>query len=158
MQPGDHLVVMKWGYDHHGLYAGDSKVIHYVGPLSSEAPLTGRVVVSALETSAGDGPCYLRTYSHRYYSPAQSLERAYRRLGERAYHLQFNNCEHFVTWCIQGEHRSEQVEQAWSTAMLSIALTQEPPPPELTTVPTTLSTLTSWVRTLSTLLPPWPFR
>ena len=32
MKPGDHLVVSRWGYDHHGLYAGNNQVIHYTGP------------------------------------------------------------------------------------------------------------------------------
>ena len=115
MQPGDHLVVSRWGYDHHGLYAGNNQVIHYTGPFSSEGPVTGRIIVSSLEIFTGNGDCYLREYSHRYYSPSESLARAHQRLGERAYNLQFNNCEHFVTWCIQGRAESRQVSMAVTT-------------------------------------------
>jgi len=28
--------------------------------------------------------------------------------------LASNNCQHFVNWCIEGEHRSEQVDGALS--------------------------------------------
>ena len=117
MQPGDHLVVSRWGYDHHGLYAGNNQVIHYTGPFSSEGPVTGRIIVSSLEIFTGNGDCYLREYSHRYYSPSESLARAHQRLGERAYNLQFNNCEHFVTWCIQGFHYSTQVQRLVETGL-----------------------------------------
>ena len=117
MQPGDHLVVSRWGYDHHGLYAGNNQVIHYTGPLSSEGPVTGRIIASSLEIFAVNHDCYLRDYSHRYYSPSESLARAHQRLGERAYNLQFNNCEHFVTWCIQGFHYSTQVQRLVETGL-----------------------------------------
>ncbi|WP_421257954.1 lecithin retinol acyltransferase family protein [Aeromonas sp. 600886] len=158
MQPGDHLVVSRWGYDHHGLYAGNNHVIHYTGPFSSEGPVTGQIIVSSLEIFTGNGDCYRREYSHRYYSPSESLARAYQRLGERAYNLQFNNCEHFVTWCIQGVHHSEQVDQAWSTVLLAITLAQTPLPPIRTTVPTFPALLPPLTNKLPTWLMPWRLR
>ena len=37
-------------------------------------------------------------------------------LGQPGYDLIFNNCEHFATWCVTGEHCSAQVENAASSA------------------------------------------
>ena len=74
------------------------------------------------------------------------------------YNLQFNNCEHFVTWCIQGVHHSEQVDQAWSTVLLAITLAQTPLPPIRTTVPTFPALLTPLTNKLPTWLLPWRLR
>jgi len=37
-------------------------------------------------------------------------------LGQSGYDLFTNNCEHFATWCVAGEHSSAQVEAAASSA------------------------------------------
>jgi hypothetical protein len=39
------------------------------------------------------------------------MERARSRLGERAYRVLTNNCEHFCAWALRDESRSAQVEQ-----------------------------------------------
>ncbi len=88
---GAHLVTPRWGFEHHGLYAGNGRVIQYtgfkslfrVGPVE-EVPLA--------EFSRG------RPISVK-------------RLGEDLYRLVSNNCEHFVEWCISGLSRSYQVER-----------------------------------------------
>lgn len=58
----------------------------------------------------------------RYYAQADApetvLKRALSRLGERDYHLVFNNCEHFVTWCKTGKHQSSQVDQAVTASLV----------------------------------------
>ena len=53
--------------------------------------------------SEPDGPtdCKLR----------RSCGRARSRLGENRYRFFSNNCEHFSEWCVNGEHRSPQVER-----------------------------------------------
>ena len=43
--------------------------------------------------------------------------RAHNRLGERSYNLLFNNCEHFVMWCIKDQHHSPQVTEAAATLL-----------------------------------------
>jgi hypothetical protein len=45
----------------------------------------------------------------RFYNDEESVERAHSRLGEDWYNVLTNNCEHFVNWCINGLHNSEQV-------------------------------------------------
>ena len=62
----------------------------------------------------------LRIVDHPYarYSVQQIIERARSRLGEHAFHLLTNNCEHFCNWCISGQHRSAQVERFGTVASL----------------------------------------
>jgi hypothetical protein len=59
------------------------------------------------------------TISVRRYSEARDVEqiiyRAMSRVGAGEYHLVFNNCEHFASWCVTGIPVSEQVELATST-------------------------------------------
>ena len=45
-------------------------------------------------------------------TPDIVVGRAESRLGENAYGLFDNNCEHFATWCKTGVHASEQVKNA----------------------------------------------
>lgn len=54
-----------------------------------------------LQNNAGD---------YHLYSPEETIQRARNRLGEHAYDLALNNCEHFALWCKTGVHQSHQVE------------------------------------------------
>ncbi|MCG9064444.1 lecithin retinol acyltransferase family protein [Laribacter hongkongensis] len=107
MQRGDHLITPRRGYAHHGLYLGQRQVIHYV-------PRQGIRVVS-LGTFSQGRDCTVRFHRTRRYGTEASIARARRRLHECRYHLLFNNCEHFVTWCIQGQAESRQVSMAATT-------------------------------------------
>lgn len=109
MQVGDHLVTPRTGYKHHGIYVGSDKVIHYGG--YNKGKKDGIVVVTTLsEFTQGNGYGFVR-HKLRRFSLAQTVERAYSRLGERRYGLLFNNCEAFVTWCIWGVKISSQVSR-----------------------------------------------
>lgn len=48
----------------------------------------------------------------RRYSHDETVERAKSRLMESDYNLAFQNCEHFVNWCIDGKAKSGQVRNA----------------------------------------------
>ena len=37
------------------------------------------------------------------------MKRAIKRIGEKAYSIIFNNCEHFKNWVLYGEDKSKQV-------------------------------------------------
>ena len=106
-QPGDHLVSVRTGYQHHGLYIGNQEVIHYAGHSCGEE--SGPVVLTSLDVFQNGHPCYIVPHRLRRYSPEQSVERAWSRLGEAHYSTLLNNCEHFTTWCIQGFHYSAQI-------------------------------------------------
>jgi hypothetical protein len=46
------------------------------------------------------------------------VDRALGRVGEDAYHVLINNCEHFAHWAATGEKRSPQVRRAVGAAAL----------------------------------------
>jgi Lecithin retinol acyltransferase len=105
---GDHLISARRFTSHHGIYAGNGQIIHYAGLASGLQ--AGPVKVSPLIEFLADHPYKVREYKTRTYSREESVERARARIGEDLYHPVFNNCEHFVTWCITGKPRSTQVD------------------------------------------------
>ena len=48
---------------------------------------------------------------YHLFSPEETVERAYSRLGEQNYNLLTNNCEHFAIWCKTNISESWQVEE-----------------------------------------------
>lgn len=110
---GAHLVTPRRGYDHHGVHIGNGRVVHYSGLASGLQ--SGPIEEADLSTfSAGQG-ISIRTYKNSF--PADVVvQRARSRLGEAAYSVAGNNCEHFCLWCIVGEHTSAQVDKVTWTA------------------------------------------
>ncbi|HHQ4692209.1 MULTISPECIES: lecithin retinol acyltransferase family protein [Aeromonas] len=116
-QPGDHLVSPRTGYQHHGLYLGDHLVIHYQGV--SAGVHSGQIAITTLaEFSQGRG-YRIQHHETRAYNREESIDRAYSRLGEGHYSTLFNNCEHFVLWCIEGFHYSQQINQLIATGCIA---------------------------------------
>ena len=105
---GDHLVSPRSLYTHHGLYIGKGKVIHYAG--LANGLQGGPVKISTLEEFLAGSGYELREYKERKYARREAVARARRRLGESLYNPAFNNCEHFVEWCITGRYRSKQAD------------------------------------------------
>jgi hypothetical protein len=94
----DHLYVNRWlglDYSHHGLYLGRGNVIHYS---------QFEVRIDSLEDFAQGGKIHLMD-SDLIYTIETVIRRAKSKLGEEEYDLLFNNCEHFVNWCRNGERR-----------------------------------------------------
>lgn len=106
---GQHLVAGRVGYKHHGLGVGSDKVIHYSG--LADGLESGPVCLVSLEAFAGDSEIVIKAHKKRRYSRMISIRRAKSRIGEDAYSLYGNNCEHFVEWCITGDHSSPQVDR-----------------------------------------------
>lgn len=103
MAKGDHLYVSRGAYFHHGIDCGDGTVIHY---REGEAITRSSLPFFALGETVRVKPYVTADPA----DPADVVvDRAESRLGERDYHLVFNNCEHFVSWCKTGQHRSDQV-------------------------------------------------
>jgi hypothetical protein len=115
--PGSRLIVRRRAYFHHGIYAGNGRVIHYAGWFRSSRGLVEEVTLEQFT----EGRRYRigRMPSDRH-SGEQIVLRARSRLGERRYHLLRNNCEHFCNWCQLGERRSEQVEALMKPTLLLI--------------------------------------
>jgi hypothetical protein len=109
LTPGDHLVTPRMGFTHHGIYLGDHRVMHYAGYIDGRVkkPVS---IVTLTRFDNGFG-YWVEAPLSRQFSPQHALERAYSRLGENSYNLLFNNCEHFVNWCISDQHASRQIKK-----------------------------------------------
>lgn len=105
---GAHLTTPRRGYVHHGVYAGNGRVIHYGGfsRFFSSKPVEE---VSLDEFALGHGVS-VKQWVAPGFDGAKVVERARSRMGEDRYRLLSNNCEHFAEWCIGGKSRSHQIE------------------------------------------------
>jgi hypothetical protein len=93
-------------------------VIHYAG-WADDRP-TGPVEEIDLAAFAKEDPYSVIT--HKDPAPADTIvDRARSRLGEAAYDVAANNCEHFCNWCVNLDHSSPQVELATAAGTASIA-------------------------------------
>ncbi|MBS6643479.1 MAG: lecithin retinol acyltransferase family protein [Clostridiaceae bacterium] len=119
---GDHIRVMRAGglYAHHGVYVSDDEVIHFTGTeddsiLDWSKP---EVIRSDLDYFLKGGTLEVKEYTadefSDLYSPEQIVVYARACLGDKGYHLAFNNCEHFANVCTLGRFRSNQVERVLS--------------------------------------------
>lgn len=106
---GAHIVTPRLGYTHHGIYAGQGRVVQY-GGLSRGLRRGPVEEVSLVEFRRGH-PIRIRLEESCWHDPTAVVRRARLRLGENRYHPLRNNCEHFCEWCVRGEHRSYQVEE-----------------------------------------------
>ena len=117
---GAHVVTPRRWYTHHGIYVGAGQVVHYEGLSSSLR--RGRVAKVSLAEFAHGHPVRMHDEADVAYSGVEVVARAVSRLGEDAYDVLRNNCEHFCSWCLLGAARSPQVERLFSSAgMLQFA-------------------------------------
>lgn len=112
LTPGDHIASSRCGYWHHGIYVGDGRVVHYAG--LSTSLQRGPVEEVSLEEFAHGRGLVVVSQSFSTYQACEVVIRARSRLGESRYGILTNNCEHFCTWCVTGESRSEQVKTCMS--------------------------------------------
>ena len=109
---GAHLVTPRSWYDHHGIYVGDGRVVHYAG--FCQGYHAGPVEeVSLADFECGQG-FRIRAHGRTVFSGDEIAARARSRVGEYGYKLLANNCEHFCEWCVTGRSRSRQVERLLS--------------------------------------------
>lgn len=104
----DHLIVHRRGYTHHAIDLGDGYVVQYgrgvVDAADACVQITSRAkFAKGRPVEQGTSPCA--------YSSDEVVRRALNRVGEQEYHLLWNNCEHFVTWCRSGRRVSRQTER-----------------------------------------------
>jgi hypothetical protein len=107
---GSHLVTLRRGYLHHGIYVGRGKVVHYAG--LANGLRRGPVEEVPVARFARGRPVWVTAGSAPDFDCGEVIRRALSRVGEDCYRLLTNNCEHFCDWCLRGEPRSFQVE-AW---------------------------------------------
>lgn len=125
--PGTHLVSPRRGYQHHGLYAGGGRVIHYAG--FSRLLRRGPVEEVSVDRFARGRAVLAQVHAAPAFGGATAVARARTRLGEDRYRFWSNNCEHFVQWALNGTPRSSQVERwvegwrrAWSRLAWAVPL------------------------------------
>ena len=112
---GAHLVTPRRLYMHHGMYAGNGRVIHYSG---FKRLFRLNVIEEISLEEFTKGRCLqVRTHAAPQFPGAASVKRARSRLGEQRYSLIRNNCEHLVEWSLSGRSRSSQVE-GWKRRLL----------------------------------------
>ena len=106
---GAHLVTPRFAYVHHGVYVGGGAVVHYGA--YADHWRRGPVEEISLTRFAHRHPVLVRAGRSNGLQSAEIVQRACSRLGENRYRFLSNNCEHFSEWCVNGEHRSPQVER-----------------------------------------------
>jgi hypothetical protein len=94
---------------------GEGRVVHYAG---LHRWLWRRPVeeVTLAQFARGRGFSVVTVATTARYDGATAIERARSRLGENRYRLLSNNCEHFVSWCLNGAPASAQVD-TWRTRL-----------------------------------------
>jgi len=115
LAPGDHIYVRRSGilYAHHGIYAGNGRVIHFSGREKEKvAPL---VHTTPLAQFLKGDELRRREYRHRL-APDETLRIACGQLDRTDYSLLFNNCEHFATHCATGRRESLQARRFLAAA------------------------------------------
>ena len=103
-QAGDHVYILLSKpivYEHHGIYVGDNRVLHFCGEIimtDLNYFSNGKVVRKAPDIYVGPNLSYIK-FRH---TPQEVCNRAYSKLGTGGageYNLVTNNCEHFAAWC-----------------------------------------------------------
>jgi hypothetical protein len=96
---------------HCGIYEGDDSVIHFAPRDGSKRKEDAVIHRSTLAEFANNSPVFVIEFPpEKCFPPEETISRAHSRIGECAYDLCLNNCDHFATWCKIGEHRSLQVD------------------------------------------------
>lgn len=109
---GAHLVTARFAYAHHGIYVGGGLVVHYAA--FAKFWSRGPVEEISLACFADRRPLWIRAVRSHGLPAGERVRRARSRLGEDRYRFFSNNCEHLAEWCVNGEHRSAQVERLLS--------------------------------------------
>jgi hypothetical protein len=106
---GAHLATRRPWYTHHGIYIGSGKVVHYSG--LSVPWRFGPVEEVTISDFVYGHPMWVVEHAESTYSAHEIVRRARSRIGEHAYRLLTNNCEHFCNWCVNGLSHRAQVER-----------------------------------------------
>ena len=116
-EAGDIVRVALGQIYHYGIYVSDGEVIQFgLPPVLRPADAED---VAVLSTDIGTFLCgkFLEVGKlgfaerRRARSRQEIVACARSKIGEKGYHILYNNCEHFVNECVFGEGRSAQVEQ-----------------------------------------------
>ena len=113
---GDMIRVRIGDLYHYGIFAGEDEVIQF-----GLAPGVRIVPEDEVEVCTSDVDAFLaggflevgvpdKQEKKKRNSPEKSVKIAREHIGERGYHILFNNCEHFAYLCVFGVKYSSQTE------------------------------------------------
>ncbi|WP_088043628.1 lecithin retinol acyltransferase family protein [Bacillus sp. EAC] len=101
---GDHIVVRRGVYTHHGIYLGDQKVIHYRNKGVKVED------IKVFKKYCRVFKVLIRKENSPLLYPIETvINRAMERINENEYNLITNNCDHFANWCRNGSEKSKGI-------------------------------------------------
>jgi hypothetical protein len=105
-------------YDHHGIYVGSETIIHFSGMANSLSK--GPIQETSIDEFRDGHPCFVLQHRNPKFSGDEAAQRARRTLEKPSdYNLVFNNCEHFVNWCI--EDKTVSFQSRWAGVLPAFA-------------------------------------
>ena len=116
-ESGDMIRVKSGTVHHYGIYVSDSEVIQF-GLAPNARPTVKDADIEVLSTDIDtfiqgqflEVAAFDRKEKKANPTPAEAVAAARARMGERGYHILYNNCEQFAYECVTGKKYSEQVE------------------------------------------------
>lgn len=106
------------GFWHHGIECTDGSIIHFDGR-GVTGKKTAEIICTSMEVFMKHSKSvYDVIYDQDVFDPETVTERAKSKLGQRGYHLTFNNCESFAKWCMTGKDESEQIRHYLSGVLV----------------------------------------
>ena len=116
-QSGDMIRVKAGTVHHYGVFVSDSEVIQFgLAPNARPNLKDSDIEVLSTDVDTFLGGQFLevaefdRKEKKTHPAPEEAVAKARARMGERGYHILYNNCEHFAYECVTGKHYSEQVD------------------------------------------------
>lgn len=106
------------GFWHHGIECTDGSIVHFDGRGVTGKKTAEIICTSMEEFLKHSTSVYDVIYKEDVFDPETVTERAKSKLGQRGYHLTFNNCESFAKWCMTGKEESEQIQHYLSRAFV----------------------------------------
>ena len=102
---------------HYGVYVSDGEVIQFgfapnlrAGQKDADVTVLSTSLADFQNGEASETAVFTPEEAAAHPTPAETITTARNRMGERGYHILYNNCEHFAYECVTGKHYSEQVD------------------------------------------------
>lgn len=118
LKAGDHLWITKPGFQHHGIYIGNDRVIHFGSPGKLGSNQLRETSLDEFRKTVGlevevKVVCYKTCLpAEETVMKAKELLKNFKETGKilgHGYRLTINNCEHFATYCKTGKAGSHQI-------------------------------------------------
>jgi hypothetical protein len=111
---GDVIRVKVKFYYHYGIFVDETSVVQFGMPDNTGVnPDDIEVITTDVDVFRNGGSVETAVFSVseklRKNSNEKVVKTALSRLGEKGYNILHNNCEHFVNFCVFGEHESSFV-------------------------------------------------